>query len=71
MAAGGGLVNIGLVAGIAGALAACAATKQRPSGGADAAAGPARWRGRQAGPAAAAAVAAARSAAATPTVPGA
>ena len=39
MAAGGGLVNIGLVAGMAGALAACAATKQRPSGSADAAAG--------------------------------
>ena len=39
MSSGGGVVNIGLVAGMAGVLAACAATKQRPSGGADAAAG--------------------------------
>src|SRR5688572_6899101 len=39
MAAGGGVIHIGLVAGMVGVLAACAATKQRPSGGADAAAG--------------------------------
>jgi len=39
MSSAGGVVNIGLVAGMAGVLAACAATKQRPSGGGDGAAG--------------------------------